>query len=78
MLDDARSLYADVEAYTNTNIKQKEDLNARLIVFSEREWAVVEKEWDLKVHREVLDTQLEWELKGLTSHEAVLNTREPA
>jgi hypothetical protein len=36
---------------------------------------VVEKERDLQVHREAVDTWLERELKGVTSREAGLDTR---
>jgi hypothetical protein len=58
MLADATSLYDDAEAYANTTIKLEEDLSVRLLVVSEQERAVVEKERDLQVHREAVDTHL--------------------
>jgi hypothetical protein len=64
MLADVKSLYAEAEARANTTIKQEEDLNAHLLIVSERERAVVEKEQDLQPHHEAVDTRLECELKG--------------
>jgi hypothetical protein len=78
MLANAKSLYADTEAHANTTIKLEEDLNARSLIVSEWERAVVEKEWDLQVHREAVDAWLEHELKGVASREADLDTREAA
>jgi hypothetical protein len=47
MLADAKSLYADTEARTNTTIKQEKDLNALSLTVSEQDQAMVEKERDL-------------------------------
>jgi uncharacterized protein (DUF3084 family) len=75
MLPDAKSMYADAEASANTTTKQEEGLNACSLAISKRGWEVVEKERDLQVHREAVDTWLERELKGVTSREAGLDTR---
>jgi hypothetical protein len=78
MLANAKDLYADVEAHANTTIKKEEDLIVCSLAISEQERAVVEKEWDIQVHSEAVDARLEHELKGVTSHEASLDTREAA
>jgi hypothetical protein len=78
MLANAKDLYADIEALANTTIKKEEDLIVCSLAISEQERAVVEKEWDIQVHSEAVDARLEHELKGVTSHEAGLDTREAA
>jgi hypothetical protein len=57
MLVDAKSIYADVEALTNTTNKQ-EDLNECSLTVSEWEHVVVEREHVLQAHREAIDTGL--------------------
>jgi hypothetical protein len=57
MLVDAKSIYADVEALTNTTNKQ-EDLNECSLTVSEWEHVVVEREQVLEVHCEAVDTGL--------------------
>jgi hypothetical protein len=47
MLADAKDMYADAEARTNTTIKQEEGLNARLLIVCKQERVVVEREQDL-------------------------------
>jgi hypothetical protein len=76
MLAVAKSLHANTEARANTTIKQEEDLNARSPTISEQERAVVERERDLQVHHEAVDTRLERELKGVASREAGFDSRE--
>jgi hypothetical protein len=76
LLNDAKELYATVEARANAIIKQQEDLNAEVVAMAQQEQTVADQELKLQEREEQDDLRLKRELEDLASHESDLSNRE--
>jgi hypothetical protein len=73
-----QELYASVEAWANTVIKQEEDLAVHVDVINEWSQAVEELEVKLLEREKIDDLTLNYELNGLATRKSTLDRREAA